>query len=522
MGTHRRAHAPLHWAHLPLTSSMLGLTQRSRTRAIRAPDSTAAAGAPASWRARALDALWFGRSVRAQLLIVFILVDGIAALVAGGVTIFKASTSTRIEIAASMRLAELIVGEAVQLVQQGIPAEQLLRTLPVQLRSVRHVRIGVRDADGRPISDRTVPPRIDDRPPAPRWFAALIGPRVERQDVPVAVGGRTIGTVEIVAEPRDEIAEVWENTVALAAIAGATSLLTLAILYFVLGRVLDPLTALGKGLEALEHRDYRMRLTRPKVLEFAAITDRFNALAGALEAARAENLALSRRLLTAQDDERRRTALELHDEVGPSLFGLKANTASIAKIAASLPENAATAIAGRTGELTGIIEHLQSLNRRILNRLRPMALGHVPLPELLSELVSESAGSHSAIAFTCDVGGLGPSYGDTVDLTLYRCVQESLTNAIRHAGASAVLVAVREAGRDDAGARLELTVRDNGHGFPAGSTPGFGLRGMQERVQALGGAFTTETGAGGTSIRIVITATERASADGPDRANTRS
>ena len=101
-------------------------------------------------------------------------------------------------------------------------------------------------------------------------------------------------------------------------------------------------------------------------------------------------------------------------------------------------------------------------------------------------------------------------------------MQESLTNAIRHAGASAVLVTVREAGRDDAGARLELTVRDNGHGFPAGSTPGFGLRGMQERVQALGGAFTTETGAGGTSIRIVIAATERASADGADRANTRS
>jgi two-component system sensor histidine kinase UhpB len=499
---------------------MLGPPQ-PRTRAIRAPDSKAAA-APASWRARALDALWFGRSVRAQLLIVFILVDGIAALVAGGVTIFKASTSTRIEITASMRLAELMVGEAVQLVQQGIPAEQLMRTLPVQLRSVRHVRIGVRDADGNPISDRTAPPRVDDRPPAPRWFAALIGPRVERHDVPVAVGGRTIGTVEIVSEPRDEIAEVWENTVALAAIAGATSLATLAILYFVLGRVLDPLTALGKGLEALEHRDYRMRLARPKVLEFAAITDRFNALAGALEAARAENLALSRRLLTAQDDERRRTALELHDEVGPSLFGLKANTASIAKIAAALPESAAAAITGRTRELTGIIEHLQSLNRAILNRLRPMALGHVPLPELLSELVRECAGGHLGIAFTCDIDALAPSYGDTVDLTLYRCVQESLTNAIRHAGASAVMVTAREVGRDDSGARLELTVRDNGHGFAAGATPGFGLRGMQERVQALDGTFAIETGAGGTAIRIAIAATERASSDGADRANSQS
>jgi two-component system sensor histidine kinase UhpB len=149
-----------------------------------------------------------------------------------------------------------------------------------------------------------------------------------------------------------------------------------------------------------------MRLARPKVLEFAAITDRFNALAGALDAARAENLALSRRLVTAQDDERRRTALELHDEVGPSLFGLKANAASITKAADALPESAAKPIRDRTADLTGIIEHLQSLNRSILNRLWPMALGHVPLPEILSELVCERAGSHPGIGFSHDIDTL--------------------------------------------------------------------------------------------------------------------
>jgi two-component system, NarL family, sensor histidine kinase UhpB len=343
----------------------------------------------------------------------------------------------------------------------------------------------------------------------------------------VAVNGRPIGTVEIVSEPRDEIAEVWENTVALATIAGATSLAMIAILYFVLGRVLDPLTALGRGLEGLEHRDYEMRLARPKVLEFAAITDRFNALAGALDAARAENLALSRRLVTAQDDERRHTALELHDEVGPSLFGLKANAASIAKAAGAcsvgvLPESAAKAILARTADLTAIIEHLQSLNRSILNRLRPMALGHVPLPELLSELVRERAGSHSDIAFVSDVGGLVSSYGDTVDLTLYRCVQESLTNVVRHAGAKTVLVKAREgAAAQDGAARLELTVRDDGRGISAGARPGFGLRGMRERVQALGGEFVIETGPDGTSIGIVIPVTVR-SADGPDYGSTAS
>jgi two-component system, NarL family, sensor histidine kinase UhpB len=268
-----------------------------------------------------------------------------------------------------------------------------------------------------------------------------------------------------------------------------------------------------------------MRLARPKVLEFAAITDRFNALAGALDAARAENLALSRRLVTAQDDERRRTALELHDEVGPSLFGLKANAASITKAAGALPASVAKAIADRTADLTAIIEHLQSLNRSILNRLRPMALGHVPLPELLSELVRERAGSHPDIAFARDVDGLAPSYGDTVDLTLYRCVQESLTNAIRHAEAKSVAVHAREAAaaaQGDGAAWLELTVRDDGRGITAADKPGFGLRGMQERVQAIGGEFAIETGRDGTCIRIVIPLAARGSADGADYASTAS
>ncbi len=527
-----------------------------------------------------LNLLWFGRSVRAQILLVFIALNLVAASIAGGVIIFKAGASTRIEIAASMRLAELMANEAVQLIQHGIPAEQFLLALPGQLRFLRHVRIGVRDAGGQPVSDqaaeRTEPLREDSRAAAPAWFAMLIGPPVERHEVAVVGGGGTIGTVEIVSEPRDEIAEVWENTIALAAVAAVTVLVIVGILYLVLGRVLDPLTALGTGLQGLERRDYKVRLVRPKVLEFAAIVDRFNALAGALDDVRAENLALNRRVITAQDDERRRTALELHDEVGPSLFGLKANVTSIAKAALGLPEAAAATVAERVRDLAAIIDHLQGINRGMLNRLRPMALGHVPLGEIIAELVRDRARAHPHIVFTHDVETLDRSYDDTVDLTLYRCVQESLTNAIRHANAKAIEVKVavsrgvrspsplvsnvmafghpplegegRTAGGSpgwgdggaahdsgaayaaalppppgplaradlpppggggsaaaNGGAWLELTVRDDGFGFAAGQAPGFGLRGMQERVQALGGEFAIEAGNGcGTCVRIVI------------------
>jgi two-component system sensor histidine kinase UhpB len=99
-------------------------------------------------------------------------------------------------------------------------------------------------------------------------------------------------------------------------------------------------------------------------------------------------------------------------------------------------------------------------------------------------------------------------YGDSVDLTVYRCVQESLTNVVRHAQAKHVGVELGELASEGNGngeRELALTVRDDGRGIDPAAPPGFGLRGMQERVQGLGGRYKVETASGrGTCIRIVI------------------
>jgi two-component system sensor histidine kinase UhpB len=464
---------------------------------------------PAFPSGRALShALWYGRPVRLQLLIVFIVIDVIAGLVAGAVTIVQARNSTRVEIAASMELAELLVSEAVGLMQQEVPAEKFLADLSSQLRLVRHVRIVVKDASGAPLAVR--PPvggaeaTHDER--APAWFAALIAPPFASRDVAVVVNGQRIGSVEIVAEPRDEIAEVWGNALGLGAVALIVNIAVIAILYVLFGRVLDPLTGVARGLADLERRNYRVRLPRPQAKELAAITDRFNALAQALDAVRAENDELNHRLITAQDDERRRTALELHDEVGPSLFGLKANASSIATAAAGLPEPTAAKMTARVRDIQAIIEHLQGINRSMLNRLRPMALGHVPLQQILSELVAERARQLPQIDFAFAADKLLPSYGDPVDLTIYRCMQESLTNAVRHAQAAHVAVELRTAeGNGSVGTQLRLTVRDDGRGIDPATPPGFGLRGMQERVQGLGGSYKVESAKGqGTCISVAV------------------
>src|SRR5277367_5382729 len=152
-----------------------------------------------------LRALWYGRSIRAQLLIVLVAIDLFVALAAGGVTIVRARDQTRVEMAASMRLSESLVGDAVKLVQQQISAEQFLAALPAQLRSIRHVRVAVTDAAGVPVAGPADERgRDDDRAPAPAWFAALVASPGETHAVPVIVNGHRIGDVEITGVPGDE------------------------------------------------------------------------------------------------------------------------------------------------------------------------------------------------------------------------------------------------------------------------------------------------------------------------------
>ncbi len=433
---------------------------------------------------------WHRLSLRAKLLLVFILVDLIAALVIGGVTILKARTSTRVEIAASMTLAETLVSEAIGAAQQQ-SVNSLAAHLPAQ-RLMRHVRLSVRNAAHLPVAIGPQAAADGARSPAPAWFEALIAPPVERRELPIVSNDQTIGSVLITGVAQDEIAEAWENFAALISVGTGLNIAVIALLYLLFGRVLGPLNGLAKGLGDLEARNYGVRLAQPGSRELGAIADRFNSLAQALASLRAENVDLNRRLITAQDDERRHTALELHDEVGPSLFGLKANATSIVRHAASGD------IAERAQDMLAIIDHLQATNRNLLNRLRPMALGDVPLGDLLSEMVRDRARQNGDLQVSFTPGAVHPSYGEAVDLTIYRCVQEGLTNAIRHAQASRIGIAL-----DETGGVLNLQIEDDGCGI--GSPMGRGLTGMQERVQALGGRFAIDSRPrNGTSLRIAI------------------
>jgi two-component system sensor histidine kinase UhpB len=247
------------------------------------------------------------------------------------------------------------------------------------------------------------------------------------------------------------------------------------------------------------------------VKELAVITERFNMLAGALDTARDENSRLYRQLISVQEEERREIANELHDEAGPCLFGITANASSIQTIADQQPDIRTAEISRRVGEILSIAERLKVMNRALLKKLRPGPLGKVKLADLIEELIVGFQRRHPDSEITAELSNLANSYGEAIDLTLYRSIQEGITNAIRHGKAARVVIDLtelspaRKNGGKKPAARLKLTVTDNGKGIGASTPKGFGLTTMTERVRSLGGTCEVESAPQkGTTIRVEI------------------
>jgi two-component system, NarL family, sensor histidine kinase UhpB len=456
-----------------------------------------------------LQKLWYDRPVRTQLLVAVGAINLLAALVAGAVSIFNTRTATQVEMEASLEVAQRFVAATLKDIAAEGDLDRLDQELPLQLKHLRHVRIMYMDETGNlTIVSPQGPLNGSATPYVPTWFAALVRPQVAGRTVRVVTG--ETAPIIIVGEPADEIAEAWQDFSSLAVVWLALNALVLAILYVVLGRVLDPLAHLSKGMLRLEDGEYATRLKPSKVKELGVITNRFNTLASALDTARDENSRLYRQLITVQEEERREIANELHDEAGPCLFGIAANASSIQTIANRLPEGRTVEISRRVGEILAIAERLKAMNRALIKKLRPGPLGRVKLGELIAELTAGLQGRHPDTQIRTDIGKLAKSYGEPVDLTVYRCIQEAITNAIRHGEAPNIVVDLAEApgtggNGGSASGELHLTISDDGKGIAPSTPKGFGLTTMTERVRSLGGSCVVKSAPSeGTTIRVEI------------------
>lgn len=216
------------------------------------------------------------------------------------------------------------------------------------------------------------------------------------------------------------------------------------------------------------------------------------------EMARRETLRgqLLERVMEAQEEERRRISRELHDEAGQSLTSMLVGLRVLQEETAGLNENALARIRELKHLTDGVLEELH----RLAMDLRPASLDHVGLVAALEQMVAQTAQTHGLAAQfeALDIDTMTlPAH---VEMSVYRIVQEALTNAVRHSRAEHVDVLLK-----GGGGSLVVVIEDDGCGFDPdtiASNSHLGLAGMQERAQQMGGKLTVEStpGAGATVV----------------------
>jgi signal transduction histidine kinase len=220
------------------------------------------------------------------------------------------------------------------------------------------------------------------------------------------------------------------------------------------------------------------------------------------ELAEQEMRRLSRKLVQAQEDERRSLSRELHDEVGQAITALRVELGNLEKLRAA-----------PAGEFRRHLEDAKELAAGTLRSVRSIAMGL--RPSVLDDLgvgpglewQGREFSRRTGIPVEVLVEGLPPDVPDTHRTCVYRVVQEALTNCARHAEAHHIRIALHTEVH-----RLCLTVQDDGCGVPEeildgrrGSVAGLGLLGIEERVRDLGGELDILSQKGkGTLLRIVI------------------
>jgi signal transduction histidine kinase len=225
---------------------------------------------------------------------------------------------------------------------------------------------------------------------------------------------------------------------------------------------------------------------------------------------------LSARMLNIQDEERRRIARELHDSIGQTLAALKMTISTLSKMTSAAAQSS-PASSKCWEDVNSLIDEAIRETRTISHLLHPPMLDELGFAASASWYITGFA-RRSGIEVKVELPDEQPRFTESMDLTLFRVLQECLTNILRHSGSKKAEVRL-----DIAGQEVVLSIRDYGKGMSreqiekfmtSGTDVGVGLGGMRERVRDLGGKIELQAPGTGTTVKVtlpLVVATPKAS-----------
>ena len=412
----------------------------------------------------------------------------VVSLALGGATAWvNASRSVRTEMRSALLVGRQTIDISIERLRQTPDLSRHLDELVASFEGNRHLRV-------RFIGDApAVTAPIVEKPPfgaVPRWFVHLIrvAPVVDR--VPITVDGRDYGIIALETDPHNEILEVWNEFTDSLVTPMVFSSLTILLIYLFIGRALRPLEALAIALEQVGDGRYRTRMGGRLAPELARLRDSFNRMAARLASADAENRRLNEQLLTIQEQERTELARDLHDEVSPFLFAINIDAASASRM---LSEGRAAEARRHVQSITDAVRPMQRQVRSMLGRLHPIGLEEFGLREAVENMIAFWRRRRPEIRYQLVVSAGCERLSQLTSRTICRIVQESLSNAVRHADPTLITVSI-----DRQSEEVRVQITDDGRGMSEASRLGYGLVGIGERVRAMGGrlTFSNEPGKG--------------------------
>ncbi len=202
----------------------------------------------------------------------------------------------------------------------------------------------------------------------------------------------------------------------------------------------------------------------------------------------AENRERARQNLRALEAERKHLARELHDELGQYLNAIKLDA-----VADSHGDDRETR-ERRSQRMLATVDHIHGVVSDMIRRLRPAGLDELGLSAAVESCVEQWQQRLPGTQFSFSASGDLDNLSEHLNLTIYRLVQEGLTNSFKHAEASRIDIVLN---RSRAPNEIVLSISDNGKGMnPEERRPGMGLSGMRERTEMLGGTLVIETSPG--------------------------
>ena len=414
------------------------------------------------------------------------------SLIAGGAfTYWHAVAKIETEMNAAIGVGSRIARNAVDDWEETTDPARRLSLLVADFEGDRHLRATLIGPNGNELGSSEVA-RADT--PAPDWLVSLLAAPPKKVAVDLPEIFNSFGTFVLQTDPRNEVAEVWSDVWLTLSVLTIFCALVLAFIYWTLATTVRPLQSLTAAFARVGDGDYRERLNEQGPLELVRLSQSFNQMVERLAGSEAQNKRLQQQLTNVQDEERSDLARDLHDEIGPLLFAADVDAVAIDQL---VKAGEYEAIPHRVGIIRDAIGRMQRHVRDILGRLRSATLLDVGLAHAIDNLVAFWRSHRPKLVFSVDIPE--ESFGEVIDGTIYRVVQESISNAVRHGSPTTIVIKVVS----NPDGSIDIRVTDDGCGLKTGGVRGMGIVGMRERVATLGGMLEVENRTDGRGVAVV-------------------